>query len=100
MNPTVKLATMLIVVVALGNIGTTAMTAFADQHILPLLQDTEDTEEDWEHRSASLERADEAIYKFTDPEHDIEFHHALCLAGISTEALDELGGCEALPPRD
>jgi hypothetical protein len=46
MNPSVKLATMLIVVVALGTIGTTATTAFADQHILPLLQDTEDTEED------------------------------------------------------
>jgi hypothetical protein len=59
-----------------------------------------ETEEDSEHRSASLERADEAIHEFKDPEDDIEFHQVLCLAGISTEALDELGGCEALPPRD
>jgi membrane protein involved in colicin uptake len=65
-------------------------------------EEEEDSEEseDSERRSASLERADEAIHEFTDPEDDIEFHQALCLAGISTEALDELGGCEALPPRD
>jgi Tfp pilus assembly protein PilE len=65
----------------------------------PETEDSE-TEEDSEHRSSSLERADEAIHEFQDPEDDIEFHQALCLAGISTEALDELGGCEALPPRD
>jgi membrane protein involved in colicin uptake len=68
----------------------------------PEEEEEEDSEEseDSERRSASLERADEAIHEFTDPEDDIEFHQALCLAGISTEALDELGGCEALPPRD
>lgn len=81
---------MLIVVVAIGTIGTTATRAFAD---------TEETENS-EDRSASLQRAHEAIHEFKDPEDDIEFHQALCIAGISIEALDELGGCEALPPRD
>jgi hypothetical protein len=95
MDPSTKLATMFIIV-ALGTIGTMATTATA-------FADTEETEEeDSEDRSASssLERADEAIHEFQDPEDDIEFHQALCLAGISTKALDELGGCEALPPRD
>lgn len=64
------------------------------------LEEEEEEAEDSDDRPASLERADEAIHEFQDPEDDIEFHQALCLAGISTEALDELGGCEALPPRD
>ena len=32
------------------------------------------------------------------PEADIVFHQELCQAGITTEALEELGGCEILPP--
>lgn len=51
-----------------------------------------------------IETADEAVH-IVEPEEgeqvsdaDVAFHQALCLVGISTEALDELGGCEALPP--
>jgi len=109
MDSNTKLA-MMFIIVALGTIGTmaTTTTAFADteddtEEDREETEDTEETEEDSEDQSASpssIERADEAIHEFQDPEDDIEFHQALCLAGISTEALDELGGCEALPPRD
>ena len=57
-----------------------------------------------EMRQALVEPADEAVH-IVEPEEgeqvsdaDVAFHQALCLVGISTEALDELGGCEALPP--
>ena len=83
MDPSVKLAVMFIV--ALGTVGTAA-TAFAE-----IDQDL-------------IETADEAVH-IVEPEEgeqvsdaDVAFHQALCLVGISTEALDELGGCEALPP--
>lgn len=89
MNPNVKLATMFIL--ALGTIGTTA-TAFAQ---------TEEAELGGE----GIEIADEAIHERFPPEEgeaaseqDIRFHQALCEAGITTRALEELGGCEILPP--
>jgi hypothetical protein len=92
MNPNVKLATMFIL--ALGTIGTTA-TAFAQ---------TEE-EEEAELGGEGIEIADEAVHERFPPEEgeaaseeDIRFHQALCEAGITTEALEELGGCEILPP--
>ena len=86
MNSNVKLATMFIVV-ALGTIGTTAI-AFAE---------TEDEEEETED---SIEIADEAVHESLGlgSEEDVLFHQGLCEVGITTEALEEIGGCEALPP--
>ena len=75
-NLNARLAT--VVIVALGTIGTTA-TAFA-QTFHP-----------------GVEIADELVHEFA-PEADIPFHQGLCQAGITTEALEELGGCEILPP--
>ena len=52
-----------------------------------------------------IEIADEAVHERFPPEEgeaaseeDIRFHQALCEAGITTRALEELGGCEILPP--
>ncbi len=94
MNPHTRLATMFVVVVALGTIGTTATTAFADYG-----------EEIDEEQQAAIEIADEAVHEAFPPEEgeevseeDVLFHQGLCAVGISTEALDELGGCEVLPP--
>ncbi len=78
MNPHTKLAAVLIV--ALGTIGTTATTTAFAQTFNP-----------------EIELADELVHEFA-PEADIPFHQGLCLAGITTEALEELGGCEVLPP--
>ncbi len=72
-----KLATVLIV--ALGTAGTAATTAFAQTF------------------NPGVETADELVHEFA-PEADIPFHQGLCQAGITTEALEELGGCEILPP--
>jgi len=54
---------------------------------------------------AAIEIADEAVHEAFPPEEgqevseeDILFHQGLCAVGISTEALEELGGCEVLPP--
>ncbi len=95
MNLNVKLATMFIL--ALGTIGTTA-TAFAQT------EEEEETDEA-ELGGEGIEIADEAIHERFPPEEgeaaseeDIRFHQALCQAGITTEALEELGGCEILPP--
>jgi hypothetical protein len=79
MTPNLKLATILIV--ALGTIGTTA-TAFA--------QTTD----------PGIELADRLLHEATGAgsTEDIHFHQGLCQAGITTEALEELGGCEILPP--
>lgn len=87
MDSNLKLATMLIIV-ALGTIGTTTATAFAD---------TEDEEDD---DDSAIETADEAVHAVfgLGSEGDVKFHQGLCAAGISTEALDEVGGCGALPP--
>jgi hypothetical protein len=76
MNTNTKLTTML--VVALGALGTTA-PAFAQTF------------------NPGIELADELVHEFA-PEADIPFHQGLCEAGITTEALEELGGCEILPP--
>jgi hypothetical protein len=142
MNLTAKLATMFLIVVALGTIGTTA-TAFAQSEEETLeqresntdvtVQSTEkegveeedgendveeddveedDVEEDGkeedgeeepeidEEQQAAIEIADEVVHEFFGPvsEQDVLFHQGLCAVGISTEALDELGGCEVLPP--
>jgi hypothetical protein len=92
MNPNLKLATMFIL--ALGTIGTTA-TAFAQ---------TEE-EEETELGGDAIERAEQAVHEAFPPEEgevasqeDIRFHQALCAVGITTQALEELGGCEILPP--
>src|ERR671915_306914 len=91
-NPNIKLATILIV--ALGTIGTTA-TAFA----------TLGGEEIDEEQQAAIEIADQAIHEAFPPEEgeevseeDVRFHQGLCAVGITTEALEGLGGCEVLPP--
>lgn len=90
-SPNLKLATMFIV--ALGTIGTTA-TAFAQ---------TEESGD--EALQAGIEIADETVHELFPPEEgeevseeDVLFHQALCEAEITTEALEELGGCDALPP--
>ncbi len=95
MNPNVKLATMFIL--ALGTIGTTA-TAFAQT------EEEEETEEA-ELGGEGIEIADRAVHEANPPEEgeaaseeDIRFHQALCEVGITTQALEELGGCEILPP--
>ncbi len=92
MKANVKLATTF--VLALATIGTTA-TAFAEP------EDDEETELGGE----GIEIADETIHEHFPPgegevasEEDIRFHQALCEAGITTQALEELGGCEILPP--
>jgi hypothetical protein len=79
MSPNIKLATVLIV--ALGTIGTAA-TAFAQT------------------TSPGIELADRLLHEATGAggSEDIRFHQGLCQAGITTEALEELGGCEILPP--
>lgn len=125
MNLDAKLATMFLIVVALGTIGTTATTAFAqsEEEILEqeetnrdvIVQDPEqddaneeeaeeETEID-EEQQAAIEIADQAVHEAFPPEEgeevseeDVLFHQGLCAVGISTEALDELGGCEVLPP--
>jgi hypothetical protein len=147
MNLSAKLATVFLIVVALGTIGTTA-TAFAqsEEEILEqreintdvIVQSTEEDdveEEDGENDveaedaedgdaedgaqeengqegpeidedlQAAIEIADEAVHEAFPPEEgeevseeDVLFHQGLCAVGISTEALDELGGCEVLPP--
>ena len=132
MNLSAKLATMFLVVVALGTIGTTAIAfAQSEEEILEqresntdvTVQSTEeedgenDVEEDGkeedgeeepeidEEQQAAIEIADQAVHEAFPPEEgeevseeDVLFHQGLCAVGISTEALDELGGCEVLPP--
>src|SRR5918994_7128158 len=94
MNPNAKLATMFIVV-ALGTAGTTA-TAFAESE--------DPGREAAEEHQDVIELVDELVHATAPPEEDeevsdedIAFHTALCQAEISTEALDELGGCDILP---
>lgn len=73
-------------IVALASIGTAA-TAFAQSE------------------NEAIETADRLLHENVEPEEgeqvsktDIAFHQALCQVGISTEALEELGGCDILPP--
>lgn len=79
-NPNVKLATMFIVL-ALGTIGTTA-TAFAQPE------------------EPGIETADKNVHDNTGDlsDQDFAFHEGLCQGGISTDALDKLGGCDILDP--
>ena len=48
--------------------------------------------------SNGLEKADDNVHDNTGPvsEQDIKFHEGLCQGGHSTEALDNLGGCDIL----
>jgi hypothetical protein len=100
MNLDAKLATMFLIVVALGTIGTTATTAFAQS------EEEEDEIELDEEEQAAIETADEFVHEAFEveagqeppSEEDVLFHQALCEFGITTEALEELGGCEILPP--
>jgi hypothetical protein len=119
MNLSAKLATMFLVVVALGTIGTTAIAfAQSEEEILEQRESNTDVtvqsteEEDGEEepeideeQQAAIEIADQAVHEAFPPEEgeevseeDVLFHQGLCAVGISTEALDELGGCEVLPP--
>jgi hypothetical protein len=120
MNLSAKLATMFLVVVALGTIGTTAIAfAQSEEEILEQRESNTDvtvqsTEEEGveeeepeidEEQQAAIEIADQAVHEAFPPEEgeevseeDVLFHQGLCAVGISTEALDELGGCEVLPP--
>jgi hypothetical protein len=48
-----------------------------------------------------IDTVDEIVHGATGgaaSENDVRFHQALCTAGISSTALESLGGCEALPP--
>ena len=78
MNSNVKLAALF--VAALGTIGTAATAAFAQPE------------------PPGIERADVNVHENTGPvsHQDIVFHEGLCQAGITTEALEGLGGCEIL----
>jgi hypothetical protein len=147
MNLNSKLATMFLIVVALGTIGTTATTAFAQSEEEILVQEEtnrdvvvqntaeegnveEDGENDVEEgaeddganeeegaeeepgielderQQAAIETADQFVHEAFEveagqeppSEEDVLFHQALCQFGITTEALEELGGCEILPP--
>ena|ERR671919_519481 len=95
MNLSAKLATMFLIVVALGTIGTTA-TAFAQS-------EEEILEQRESNKDVIVQSTEEDDVEEEDGENDVEeedvlFHQGLCAVGISTEALDELGGCEVLPP--
>ena len=48
--------------------------------------------------SNGLEKADDKVHENTGPvsDQDIKFHEGLCQGGHSTEALDNLGGCNIL----
>ena len=83
------------IVVALGTVGTTA-TAFAQPEGLG--------EEITEEHGDIIEAIDDLVHQTSPPEEgqqvsdeDVAFHTALCQADISTEALEELGGCDILP---
>jgi hypothetical protein len=48
-----------------------------------------------------IDTVDEIVHEATGgaaSENDVRFHQALCTVGISSTALDSLGGCDALPP--
>jgi hypothetical protein len=58
-----------------------------------------------EEQQAAIEIADQAVHEAFPPEEgeevseeDVRFHQGLCAVGITTEALEGLGGCEVLPP--
>src|SRR5918998_688688 len=102
MNLSAKLATMFLIVVALGTIGTTAIAfAQSEEEILEqresntdvTVQSTEEEGVEEEEGENDVEEEGEEV-----SEEDVLFHQGLCAVGISTEALDELGGCEVLPP--
>ena len=68
-------------------------------------EEVEEEPEIDEEQQEAVEIADQVIHEVFPPEEgeqvseeDVVFHQALCTVGISTEALDELGGCEVLPP--
>ena len=65
----------------------------------------EDTgEEISEEHQDIIELTDQLVHETSPPEEgqavsdeDVAFHTGLCQAGITTEALEELGGCDILP---
>ena len=48
--------------------------------------------------SNGLEKADKNVHDNTGPvrDQDIKFHEGLCQGGHTTEALEQLGGCDIL----
>jgi hypothetical protein len=61
-------------------------------------------EEISEEHQDIIELTDQLVHETSPPEEgqavsdeDVAFHTGLCQAGITTEALEELGGCDILP---
>jgi hypothetical protein len=50
--------------------------------------------------SKGIEKADDKVHENTGPvsDQDVKFHEGLCEADITTEALEDLGGCDILTP--
>jgi len=55
---------------------------------------------DKDSSSEGVEKADDKVHENTGgvSDQDIRFHEGLCEADITTEALEDLGGCEILTP--
>jgi hypothetical protein len=55
---------------------------------------------DKDSSSEGVEKADDKVHENTGPvsDQDVRFHEGLCEAGITTEALEDLGGCDILTP--
>ena len=54
-----------------------------------------------QRRQEQIDTVDEIVHGTTGglaSEPDVRFHEALCTVGISSTALESLGGCDALPP--
>ena len=50
--------------------------------------------------SEGVEKADDKVHENTGAvsDQDVRFHEGLCEGGITTEALENLGGCDILTP--
>jgi hypothetical protein len=55
---------------------------------------------DKDKASQGIEKADDKVHENTGPvsNQDVKFHEGLCQADITTEALEDLGGCDILTP--
>jgi len=53
-----------------------------------------------DHARGGLDKADKNVHDNTGPlsDQDIRFHEGTCQGGHSTTVLDNLGGCDILPP--
>jgi hypothetical protein len=80
MNRTPILAATILIIMALVTIGTSTVPAFAQK------------------QPPGIETADEKVHENTGAvsEQDKRFHEGLCQGGITTEALEDLGGCDIL----